>query len=844
MTPLRHLLVSVIVLALLQGCAMEGPGALSGVPTPTRSWSSPEGWPEGRVPAPGDDVLVARGEVVLLDVTPPPLGDLSIEGALVFDARDLHLEASAIVVTGGLYIGSDGEPFRHRASITLTGPRREGDGAAPGLGRKVLAVVGGVLQLVAADDAPSWTKLSEDARAGDREIVVDDAGGWSAGDIVALASTDFEAWSGEGLEARDEYVEQHVIREVQGRRLLLEEPLRVGRVGRVHVIAGHDVDLRAEVARLTRRIKVQGDAASDDPSSPDHAFGGHVILTQGARARIHGVEFTRMGQLGLVGRYPLHLHMLGSGGTEVHVSGSSIHRTYNRCLTIHASDGAIVRDTVAFDAVGHCFFLEDGSERGNLLEGNLALMIKRPPPEAALLPSEDHALGPAAFWITHPDNRLIGNVAANSQGTGFWYALPERPTGMSAHHPEYADVRPRQAPLGVFRDNVAHSNRANGLHVDDGAAGDGTEPTWHRPRSGDAPVIALFEGFVAFKHRHYGAWFRGDHTGLRGAVLVDNAIGASFAAEHAWAEGSLFVGESGNAGTPRGEEPLGEGGRPLPRPWYPGFALRGFEFYDGPIDVRDSTFTGFEPDRVRMASAFAVQEFTSFSLSPANSVERVSFVGPTLPMHLVPRPGPGAGEGAGEDGYRSAVIVDRDGSLTGTAGRAVVLDDPFLTTTACTHPPDWGAAICPGRYTSLRLHDVAGDGLGRVTITRSDGEALVLGGAPHQPFPIAFVASLMLGEAYGYEFAGSSDHLRVEISPVDDGDEVIVALPYGGAEPAIYRDRWIDERNRLTPYASIGELEATDQAGYHHDGTTLTVRLVPEAQRGSASVEVCRRPGC
>src|SRR4029077_4123696 len=43
-----------------------------------------------------------------------------------------------------------------------------------------------------------------------------------------------------------------------------------------------------------------------------------------------------------------------------------------------------------------------------------------------LLPSDNTA---SSFWITNPNNIYRDNVAAGSDSTGFWFALPQNPTG-------------------------------------------------------------------------------------------------------------------------------------------------------------------------------------------------------------------------------------------------------------------------------------------------------------------------------------------------------------------------------------------------------------------------------
>lgn len=55
---------------------------------------------------------------------------------------------------------------------------------------------------------------------------------------------------------------------------------------------------------------------------------------------------------------------------------------------------------------------------------------------------------PATFWVSHPNNTLIGNVAAGSlEGFGFWYHLEDYPTGPSKTY----SICPKYERMGVFR---------------------------------------------------------------------------------------------------------------------------------------------------------------------------------------------------------------------------------------------------------------------------------------------------------------------------------------------------------------------------------------------------------
>src|SRR5919106_3012472 len=106
------LLVSVF--AVVQAQDGRSPSA-----TPAR-WSDPATWPDRRVPRAGDTVTIAAGKEVLLDVSPPALGGLTIEGKLSFaNTADLELITEWVMLHGELAIGSETSPHTRNATITL-----------------------------------------------------------------------------------------------------------------------------------------------------------------------------------------------------------------------------------------------------------------------------------------------------------------------------------------------------------------------------------------------------------------------------------------------------------------------------------------------------------------------------------------------------------------------------------------------------------------------------------------------------------------------------------------------------------------------------------------------------
>ena len=338
-------------------------------------------------------------------------------------------------MTGTLRVGTNAAPFLHRATITLTGSPDAPD--VMGMGNRVLGVAGGTLDLHGEPRA-GWTRLAATAPAGATQLVSSRAApDWRAGDKLVVASTDFDPHRAEVV----------TVAARSGGVVTLAQPLAFSHYGEEQTIAGHTVDERAEVGLLTRNIVIQGDSATSAAG-----FGGH-IMGMGGTLRVEGVELHFMGQKGLMARYPMHWHMMGAVDGQ-YFAGSSVWKSFNRCVTVHGTNNARVEGNVCYDHLGHGYFLEDGAETGNLIAGNLGLGTHGDRPRACSPPTPSAA----TFWITNPDNTIRGNVAAGSEAFGFWYALPASPTGLSTG----SSLLPRNTPLREFSDNVAHSNRRAG----------------------------------------------------------------------------------------------------------------------------------------------------------------------------------------------------------------------------------------------------------------------------------------------------------------------------------------------------------------------------------------------
>src|ERR1700730_18191527 len=137
------LLVSVFTIVQAQSPAAPAAKATN--------WSDPATWPNRKVPVAGDKVIIEKDKQVVLDVTPPALHGLTINGKLSFaDNKDLELTTEWIMVHGELEIGTEAKPHTHQATITLTDNVKDEDfGGLGGNDRsdRGIMLMGGTLNL-------------------------------------------------------------------------------------------------------------------------------------------------------------------------------------------------------------------------------------------------------------------------------------------------------------------------------------------------------------------------------------------------------------------------------------------------------------------------------------------------------------------------------------------------------------------------------------------------------------------------------------------------------------------------------------------------------------------------
>lgn len=494
-----------------------------------QSWSNPATW-GGALPGQDSHVVIPVGQCVSMDLSPPRLASVTVNGTLTFlDTANRHLRAGWVLVQGGaLQIGADGQPFQNTAEITLDAPK-DGSNVVAEMGTRGLLVNNGKLLLYGRSPNHAWTRLNAHAANGATSLSLAQAVNWNANDEIVVAPTDFygvaqtqqkrlSSVSPDGLTVG-------ITTGITGARWgVLQYPAPALAAGLSTTAQPYTpprtpaptvIDQRAEVGNLTRSIIIQGATGT---AWDTQGFGAQtMIMGLTSQVVVDGVQFRRVGQRGESGRYPMHWHMLSYlngallGDATGHVMRNSVvTESANRCVTIHGTNGVLVQNNICHDIRGHAIFVEDGVERRNTIEDNLVLMVREP---QVIFQNHDQARvvkqsGPSGMWLTNPDNVIRRNVVADIEGNGYWYAIPQTIIG----HPSSVGVNfdPHRLVFGTFEDNVAHTVNEAGLMFDKpkiDAAGNVFE-LQYRPTANNQPVsdtnpVAPFvlKGFRTWKNR-------------------------------------------------------------------------------------------------------------------------------------------------------------------------------------------------------------------------------------------------------------------------------------------------------------------------------------------------------
>ncbi|MTI21964.1 T9SS type A sorting domain-containing protein [Fulvivirga sp. RKSG066] len=626
-------------------------------------WSHPESWDIGMAPSMYHKVVVPVDVEIKID-RDVKVKDITIHGRVEVDmTKDIGISTEYILVDGPdarFEWGTELNPYTKKGVIGLTGNNSTID--VSGLGTKFIGAINRGEIDIHGENRVSWTKLSRTADAGTEELFFVSSTDWRVGDEIVVASTDYSAHQ----------AEKRTITAVSGggTRVSIDTPIDTMHYGELQHYKGGSLTLdeRAEVGLLTRNILIMGENPGTD------GFGGHIIIRgMGSKGRISGVELFQMGQKSRLGRYPVHWHH-GMNAAGQYIKNSSIHKSFNRAVTVHHTDNALIEEVVAYDHIGHGFFLEAGSERGNVFNYNLGILTRKPKlgEEVQLHdrvedPLDFATLLPATYWITNPDNTFIGNVAAGSEGSGFWFTA--QPSVID--NPTSALV-PKNLKITSFQGNTAHSNNFSNLAIDGMARwndlnGDGLvslreesfEYSVYTPNT-SATDPQIIPGFTSYKSSARGIWTRATTIYFDQCRLADSHKNTFFSFNQILTN-SLTVGQSDNVGIRR----INQTDTSVPYS-LPVLSidhadqrnrLHGHTLYDGPSGIKNVHFAGLDN-----GNAVGISIFGAHRKSPVHWSQGITWEAGTpheakvdmdFSSHL--------------DSNLNTGLVDFDGSVTGIA---------------------------------------------------------------------------------------------------------------------------------------------------------------------------------
>ncbi|KAH9259577.1 hypothetical protein BASA81_001999 [Batrachochytrium salamandrivorans] len=419
---------------------------------------------------------------------------------LVFnDDGPILLNTKGIFVQGGkLLLGRSTCRLRNKITMTFHGTRADGQGDTKGI-----IATNAQVEMHGQRFRPTWTRLANTIEPGSSVLFVQDRVNWQIGMRLVVTTTELK-------DGRDYHENEE--REIAGVFTTAHPNVTAITVTQPFTykhFAGKAY--QAEVALLSRTILLQGNLADSMPTDTAEpiactrandgdstypctdkfrtGYGFHVRIegSNTVAAKFSGIEWIRSGQTNTLARYSLHFHMLGQTITLgiLYAKDCSVHDAYFRAYAIHGTNRVVLEENVAFNVIGHAYFLEDGVEEENTLWYNFGAFVHWlgdttqnqedsyysqylfwvSEQTNLILPSDSAA---TVFYITNAYNSFLGN-AASGGWAGYGFVNLPKPVKMHINYGN-GQYTPESRPLLLFKGNTAHSTgywfgSAGGVYV-------------------------------------------------------------------------------------------------------------------------------------------------------------------------------------------------------------------------------------------------------------------------------------------------------------------------------------------------------------------------------------------
>ena len=398
-------------------------------------WSDRTVWPGGVLPVQGSDVIINSTTYIIMDINPPRLNSLTIEGRLDFqDSGPRKLEANVIVIWGSFNIGSPGSPFLNRAEVVIHGTRTSPAAIIDNnlfVSNKVIANLGN-FTAVGKPLAATWTYLNVTAAPNATSLTLARpvAGDWQPGDVIVITPTEYDAST----------VETAVIDSVAGNVVSLQSPLAYRHYAGPAAASGtgSSVLLRAAVGLLSRNVVIRGNV-----SSPSDTYGAVLFTSTVRRAAasprpaavrtgrvdLRFVELRNMGKQNM--EYPaLHFQYgrflfddsVPATNPVNYLEGVAFNEGFNHAVQAKAARWVNISGAVFYRTYRDGVYIDKDSGGWSLTNSLLASNRRSPATNAD--EQTPWVVPQAAVYAEVPPARLSGNVVGGAIDSAFTIRPP------------------------------------------------------------------------------------------------------------------------------------------------------------------------------------------------------------------------------------------------------------------------------------------------------------------------------------------------------------------------------------------------------------------------------------
>jgi hypothetical protein len=339
------------------------------------------------LPQHNDSIQIPSGVWVVVDIALPVLKRVQIDGVLEFnDSLDNTFSAENIFINGGqLIVGWENQRFTHNLNIQLTGDKKSELYTFPNgvntMGTKAIGVYGG-LDLHGIPRQPSWTKLSQTAKAGANQITLSQPVDWKVNEEIVISTTSYSVFQTETFKITA--VSRNNL------TLTLNKSLQFDHIAASQTFPnGKSYSVAAGVGLLTRNIKITG---TQYKNQNQEFFGSRIIVSQYGNydssnklvmfegfARIENVEFNLFGQLllGSIDTYTYGVLFSNLGSYDStrpsYINGSAFHNGFSGAIGIFSSASIPIVNNVIYQTYDSAIWVEGNSNiiRNNFVALNL-----------------------------------------------------------------------------------------------------------------------------------------------------------------------------------------------------------------------------------------------------------------------------------------------------------------------------------------------------------------------------------------------------------------------------------------------------------------------------------------